>query len=86
MGEDGRVYEGRGWTRVGAHTRGYNSRSIAICFIGNFQRVAPRRAAITAALRLIAQGLRRVRIPKTEVSVVYTSYFHFFQQYGALRI
>lgn len=28
VGEDGSVYEGRGWTTVGAHCYGYNSRSI----------------------------------------------------------
>lgn len=25
VGEDGNVYEGRGWDQVGAHTYGYNS-------------------------------------------------------------
>lgn len=25
IGEDGNVYEGRGWDEVGAHTYGYNS-------------------------------------------------------------
>jgi hypothetical protein len=28
VGEDGRIYEGRGWDRVGAHTSGYNSNGI----------------------------------------------------------
>ena len=28
VGEDGNVYEGRGWNSVGAHTYGYNNRSI----------------------------------------------------------
>ena len=30
VGEDGRIYEGRGWDRVGAHTSGYNSNGIGI--------------------------------------------------------
>ena len=30
IGGDGRVYEGRGWGRVGAHTYGYNSRAYGI--------------------------------------------------------
>ena len=36
VGEDGNVYEGRGWTRVDAHAAGCNTRSIGICFIGDF--------------------------------------------------
>lgn len=37
VGEDGNVYEGRGWGKTGAHTVGYNSKSVGICFIGNFE-------------------------------------------------
>jgi N-acetylmuramoyl-L-alanine amidase. len=36
VGEDGNVYEGRGWGYVGAHAPNYNSRSIGICIIGDF--------------------------------------------------
>ena len=36
MGGDGNVYEGAGWHEVGAHTKGYNTKSIGITFIGNF--------------------------------------------------
>jgi hypothetical protein len=35
-GEDGNIYEGRGWSAVGAHAPGYNSISIGICTIGTF--------------------------------------------------
>ena len=38
VGEDGNVYEGRGWERMGAHAPGYNTQSIGICVIGDFQR------------------------------------------------
>jgi hypothetical protein len=31
------VYEGRGWDIVGTHAPNYNSRSIGICFIGDFR-------------------------------------------------
>lgn len=37
IGGDGNVYEGAGWHKVGAHTRGYNTRSLGIAFIGNYQ-------------------------------------------------
>ena len=33
VGEDGNVYEGRGWDMVGAHTKGYNSRGLGM---GNY--------------------------------------------------
>lgn len=36
IGEDGNVYEGRGWDYVGAHAPGYNTQSIGICVIGDF--------------------------------------------------
>ena len=36
--KDGSVYSGRPINTVGAHTEGYNSNSIGICFEGNFQK------------------------------------------------
>jgi hypothetical protein len=36
VGEDGNVYEGRGWEAVGAHAPTYNTRSIGICILGDF--------------------------------------------------
>jgi len=40
VGEDGNVYEGRGWDAVGAHAGSYNSISIGICIIGDFTGVS----------------------------------------------
>jgi N-acetylmuramoyl-L-alanine amidase len=40
VGEDGNVYEGRGWDAVGAHAVPYNSNSIGICVIGDFTGVS----------------------------------------------
>lgn len=37
IGSDGQVYEGVGWHKVGTHTIGYNSKSVGIGFIGNFE-------------------------------------------------
>jgi hypothetical protein len=31
---DGEVFEGRGWDAAGGHTRNWNSRSVAICYLG----------------------------------------------------
>ena len=36
VGEDGNIYEGRGWMKRGAHAPDYNSESIGICVIGDF--------------------------------------------------
>jgi N-acetylmuramoyl-L-alanine amidase len=54
----GRVYEGRGWTRVNGATKGYNSNSLAFCFAGNFETATPTAAAISACRALLAQGVR----------------------------
>jgi len=41
IGEDGNVYEGRGWDAVGAHAGSYYNRiSIGICIIGDFTGVS----------------------------------------------
>ncbi|XP_067891832.1 peptidoglycan recognition protein 1-like [Heterodontus francisci] len=53
IGEDGNIYEGRGWTKMGAHTRGYNHVSLGISIMGNFTSVAPNSHALNAAQSLI---------------------------------
>ncbi|XP_068631310.1 peptidoglycan recognition protein-like [Battus philenor] len=57
IGGNGRVYEGAGWHRVGAHTRGYNDKAISISFIGNFINEIPTPEALQAAQDLIACGV-----------------------------
>ena len=47
IGGDGRVYEGRGGKRVGAHTGGYNSVGYGVSFIGTFTSAYPNQAMIT---------------------------------------
>jgi N-acetylmuramoyl-L-alanine amidase len=36
IGGDGEIFEGRGWSKVGAHAPNYNDKSIGICLIGSF--------------------------------------------------
>jgi N-acetylmuramoyl-L-alanine amidase len=60
VGNDGNVYEGRGWNRVGAQTYNYNSVSIGIAFIGNFNSHLPNGRALNAAKQLIACGVSQV--------------------------
>ncbi|ENN72103.1 hypothetical protein HUJ04_000291 [Dendroctonus ponderosae] len=57
IGGDGRVYEGAGWHKVGAHTRGYNTKSIGVAFIGNFSDERPDAAMLQALRRLLACGV-----------------------------
>uniref|UniRef100_A0A8C0WXK0 PGRP2 amidase n=1 Tax=Castor canadensis TaxID=51338 RepID=A0A8C0WXK0_CASCN len=46
VGSDGYVYEGRGWHRMGAHTRGRNSRGFGVAFVGNYTATLPTEAAL----------------------------------------
>jgi len=56
VGEDGNVYEGRGWNNVGAHARGWNPTSYGIALLGDFSRVLPNAAALNAVKQLISCG------------------------------
>ncbi|EMP25219.1 Peptidoglycan-recognition protein SC2 [Chelonia mydas] len=38
IGEDGRVYEGRGWSTMGAHAKNWNQKSLGFSFLGNFSK------------------------------------------------
>lgn len=58
----GRVYEGRGWQIVGAHTEGSNSIAHAVSFVGNFEISEPTKDALRAAAAVIRRGLRQGRI------------------------
>lgn len=59
VGNDGNVYEGRGWKRVGAHTQGYNSRAIGISFVGCFMNEIPAQIAMDACRSLIERGVEQ---------------------------
>ncbi|KAI8482616.1 N-acetylmuramoyl-L-alanine amidase [Branchiostoma belcheri] len=65
VGNDGNVYEGRGWDQVGAHAYGQNHVSIGICFIGEFTNQKPNSAAIRAAKNLISCGISLGKISST---------------------
>lgn len=62
IGNDGRVYEGRGWNVIGAHTYGYNSCSMGLAFVGDYREGSPSYAKVTElqllrAQMLLAQGV-----------------------------
>ena len=58
VGGDGNIYEGRGWDVTGAHTRGYNAKSIGLSFIGDFTGKVPTDVQIEAAKALLEQGVK----------------------------
>lgn len=64
VGGDGNAYVGRGWTKEGAHTYGYNSKSIGIAFIGTFTNVKPPPQQIAACKYLIEKGVELGYIAK----------------------
>ncbi|XP_065362614.1 peptidoglycan-recognition protein LC-like isoform X3 [Calliphora vicina] len=58
ISSDGRVYVGRGWDTVGAHTKGYNYDGVGITFIGTYMNIDPTEAQLNACLLLLDEGLR----------------------------
>ncbi|XP_063824337.1 peptidoglycan recognition protein-like [Ostrinia nubilalis] len=62
VGGNGKVYEGAGWHRVGAHTKGYNDKAIGIGFIGTFVEKLPSPEALKAAKELIEYGVQNNHI------------------------
>lgn len=68
---DGVIYEGRGWSWTGAHTRGHNSTGVAVAYLGDGRQSVP-----PAALRGIVEvaeeadrvfGRRLERLPHKAV-------------------
>lgn len=53
----GRIYEGRGWRRRGAHCPGKNSVSVGISFVLNSEKTEPTEKAMQACKDLLAMGL-----------------------------
>lgn len=62
VGGDGNVYEGRGWDAEGAHTKGYNTKSIGIAFIGEFTGKIPTQAQVDAVKQLLKVGLSEKKL------------------------
>ncbi|XP_076138643.1 peptidoglycan recognition protein 5 [Alosa pseudoharengus] len=57
VGQNGMVYEGRGWGIVGAHSKGHNLDSVGIAFMGNFNDDVPTSAALSSVKRLLQHGV-----------------------------
>uniref|UniRef100_T1J923 Peptidoglycan-recognition protein n=1 Tax=Strigamia maritima TaxID=126957 RepID=T1J923_STRMM len=57
IGGDGNIYEGRGWDRIGAHTKGQNTGSLGIAFVGEYSKKDPTAEMLKAARDLIVCGV-----------------------------
>ncbi|XP_045454125.1 peptidoglycan-recognition protein LB-like [Melitaea cinxia] len=57
VGGDGKAYEGRGWNAVGAHTYGFNIKSIGIVLIGDWRFEIPPAKQLEVVHKLIAVGV-----------------------------
>ncbi|GFT86099.1 peptidoglycan-recognition protein SC2 [Nephila pilipes] len=53
IGGDGRVYMGRGWNRVGAHTYGFNRIAVAFSLMGDFSHKLPSELMLNTTKSLI---------------------------------
>jgi N-acetylmuramoyl-L-alanine amidase len=53
----GRVYEGRGWRREGAHTPGKNKESVGVAFVMDAEATEPTAEAMQACQDLLAFGV-----------------------------
>lgn len=62
VGEDGNIYEGRGWEKEGAHTRGYNVDSLGIALIGTYNKNEPPKNQTNATQYLIRESVRLHKI------------------------
>jgi len=65
--KNGEVWKGRPEHRNGAHTVGYNEKSIGICLSGNFDATLPTKAQETALKGLITDIKGRYNIPLEKI-------------------
>jgi len=49
---------GRMWDRTGAHVRGHNHNSLGICFVGNYDTIAPKKEMLQIGAEVIALWLK----------------------------
>lgn len=65
---DGKVLEGRGAGRQGAHTAGDNSRSHGICIVGDYSRTDPSDRDLAALVALLRHGHARGWWPSAQLT------------------
>ncbi|XP_046368342.2 peptidoglycan recognition protein 1-like [Haliotis rufescens] len=62
VSEAGHVFIGRDWTRVGAHTYGFNRVAIAISVMGNFTERPPSELTLQVVQNVINSGVAQGKI------------------------
>ncbi|XP_064618456.1 uncharacterized protein LOC135482416 [Liolophura sinensis] len=65
IGEDGSIFEGRGWKLAGDHSEDFNTKSIAIALLGNFTTAGPSKRGMSAVKLLIKCGMEIGKINET---------------------
>lgn len=56
IGDNGEIFEGRGFRIAGGHTKDDNTRSHGICLLGNFDRRKPTNASLRSLIELATYG------------------------------
>jgi hypothetical protein len=70
VSRDGRVWRGRGATRIGAHVEGHNTGNVGISFIGTYTSTAPTQTQMCNAaklLRRLHQDFSGISLNRTDV-------------------
>ncbi|GBN36608.1 Peptidoglycan recognition protein 4 [Araneus ventricosus] len=75
IGDDGRVYVGRGWNRMGQFSHEFNEKSLSIAFIGNFFNIPPGPMALSAARNLIKCAVIKVSGSKVSLKSIFSWVF-----------
>ena len=62
VGQDGTVFEGRLMSARGTHTELYNSGSLGVCLLGNFEVSSPTQSQINSAVEIVRWLALRLRL------------------------
>jgi len=65
--KDGKLRKGRDETKTGAHTIGYNDKSIGICLAGNFDATMPTNEQIATLAKLLKEKMTQYSITKENI-------------------
>ncbi|XP_028651882.1 peptidoglycan recognition protein 5 isoform X1 [Erpetoichthys calabaricus] len=57
IGQNGMVYEGRGWGIEGAHAKNYNNVALGIAIMGNFENEFPSLASLSSVQKVLQHGV-----------------------------
>ncbi|MBP7006886.1 MAG: N-acetylmuramoyl-L-alanine amidase [Candidatus Pacebacteria bacterium] len=65
--KDGKLVKGRDENKTGAHTIGYNDKSIGICLAGNFDTTLPTKEQTETLRKLLLEKMVQYSIPKENI-------------------